>query len=213
MLTFGEQKRKNLGNRKGKRGGGARPVDFAGVLEEAECDGVDGRVAPALVEEAAGAIEVLEIVLVSPAAPKGHVGDLEVAPEVAGGVAVGLDVVVRAAGAVLEPFAGVVRALVFRVGGEELERFGPEGGDALRRVVQVDGEAVRFVPVGHVPEHVVVDVAEEVHLGLHPPVIPRVRQRRVVVEQARVPAAHLVVRHQVAVLDVLLLEHLRRFLK
>ena len=81
----------------------------------------------------------------------------------------------------------------------------------MRGVVQVDGEAVCFVAVGHVAEHVVVDVAEEVDLGLHAPVIPRVSEGRVMVEKAGVPAAHLVVGDQVPILDVLFFEYLRRF--
>ena len=54
----------------------------------------------------------------------------------------------------------------------------------MRGVVQVDGEAVSLVAVGHVAEHVVVNVAEEVDLGLHAPVIARVGKGRVMVEEA-----------------------------
>lgn len=111
---------------------------------------------------------------------------------------------------VLEPGAGG-EGFVFVVLGmcfEELEGFGPEGGDALGRVVQVDGEAVSLVVVVHVAEDVVVDVAEEVHIGLDAPVVARVLQGWVPVEEAAVPAAHLVVGDHVAVLDALLREHL-----
>ena len=167
------------------------------------------RVPPSLVEEAAGAIQVVEVVLVSLAAPEVHVADLEVAPEVAGRVALRLAVVLRAALGVDEPLPRVLFVQVLRVRGHELLRFGPEGGDALGRVEEVDGKAVGLVVVLHVLEDVVVDVAEEVHVGLHAPVPPRVLQRRVVVEQAAVPPAHLVVGHLVAVLDVLLLQDLR----
>lgn len=37
------------------------PVDFARVFEETDSDGVNGSVAPALVEETSGAVEVLEV--------------------------------------------------------------------------------------------------------------------------------------------------------
>lgn len=169
------------------------PMDFTRILEQSQRDRMHGSVSPSLVEESPGAIQMLEIVLVCLAPPEFHVGNLEIAPEMTRRVAVGLDVMLRPPSAVLQPLARIVLALVFRVGGQELERLGPEGGDALRGVVQVDGEAVRFVAVGHIAEHVVVDVAEEVDLGLHAPVIPRVGEGRVMVEKAGVPAAHLVV--------------------
>lgn len=168
-------------------------MDFTRILEQSQRDRMHGGIAPSLVEESARPIQMLEIVLVCLAPPKRHVGNLEITPEMTGRVAVGLDIMLWPPTAVLQPFARIVLALVFRMCGQELERLGPEGGDALRGVVQVDGEAVRFVAVGHVAEHVVVNVAEEVDLGLHAPVIPRVGEGRVMVEKAGVPAAHLVV--------------------
>lgn len=160
------------------------PMDFTRILEQSQRDRMHGSISPSLVKEPPGAIQMLEIILVCLAPPKLHVRNLEVAPEVTGRVAVRFDVVLRPPRAVLQPRARVVLVLVFRVRGQELERLRPEGGDALRGVVQVDGEAVRFVAVGHVAEHVVVDVAEEVHLRLHSPVIARVGQGRVMVEEA-----------------------------
>lgn len=158
-------------------------MDFARVLEQSQRDRMHGSISPSLVIEPSRAIEMLEIILICLAPPKVHVGNLEVAPEMTGRVAVRLDVMLRPPSAVLQPLARTVLVLVFRVRGQELERLGPEGGDALRGVIQVDGEAVRFVAVGHVAEHVVVNVAEEVDLGLHPPVIARVGEGRVVVEE------------------------------
>ena len=63
----------------------------------------------------------------------------------------------------------------------------------MRGVVEVDGEAVGFVVVGHVAEDVVVDVAEEMDFGFDAPVVSCVFEGGVVVEEAAVPAAHLVV--------------------
>lgn len=79
------------------------------------------------------------------------------------------------------------------MGGQEFQRLGPQGGDTLWGVVEVDGEAVGFVAIGHVAEHVVIDVAEEVDFGLHTPVVARVGEGRVVVEEAGIPSTHLVV--------------------
>ena len=101
--------------------------------------------------------------------------------------------------------------LVFRVSGEELQRLGPKGRDALWGIVEVDGEAVGFVTVGHVAEDVVVDVAEKVHLRLDAPVVAHVGEGGVAVEEARVPAAHLVIGDEISVLDALLLEDFSGF--
>ena len=104
-----------------------------------------------------------------------------------------------------------MQQLIIRIRREELHRLGPQCGQRLGRVVQVDGEAVRLVVVVHEAEDVVVDVAEEVHLGLHPPVVAVLGQRRVLVEEPAVPAAHLVVRQHVRVLHVLLFQDVGGF--
>lgn len=62
----------------------------------------------------------------------------------------------------------------------------------------------------HVPENVIVDVAEEVDMGLDTPVVLHVSHSRVLVEQPTVPAAHLVIGQLAAVLDAFFLEDLRR---
>lgn len=55
-------------------------VDLVLLEHQAGGDGVHGRVAPALVEEAAVAVEVVEVVDVGPAAQPVEVADLEVGP-------------------------------------------------------------------------------------------------------------------------------------
>ena len=67
--------------------------------------------------------------------------------------------------------------------------------------------------IGHVAENVIVDVAEELDLGLDAPVVFGVRERWVVVEHARVPAAHLVVGFEVGVLDIVFFEDAGGFFK
>ena len=203
----------NWKNGKEKKRNQNRPVNLARILKQAQGDAVHGCVAPALVEEAAGAIEMVKVVLVDARPPEGHVGNLKVAPEMAGRVAVGLGVGVGPALRVGQPAERVVRVHVVLVRRHELERLGPEPREALGAVVQRDGEAVRLVVVLHPAEDVVVDVAEEVHLRLDAPVPPHVRERRVPVEVAAVPPAHLVVRHLVAVLHIVLLEDLGRFVE
>ena len=82
---------------------------------------------------------------------------------------------------------------VFGMCGDEFLRLGPQGGNALRRIVEVDGEAVGLVVVLHPAENVVVDFTEEVDFGLDSPVVADVFESGVFVEHAAVPAAHLVV--------------------
>ena len=170
------------------------------------------RIPPPLIKEPPRAIEVVKVIFVRLTAPKGQIANLKVRPEMTGRIPV------RGLGAlallvVRQPAHRVVGVQVLRVRGQELARLGPERRDALGRVVQVDGEAVGLVVVLHEAEDVVVDVAEEVHLRLHAPVVLRVREGRVLVEEAAVPAAHVVVGDHVGVLDFLLLQHAGGFLE
>lgn len=61
----------------------AEEVDLAAGEQQGGCDRVYGRVPPALVEEPAGAIEVVEEGGISLAAHPARVGNLKVGPEVA----------------------------------------------------------------------------------------------------------------------------------
>lgn len=75
-------------------------VDLVLLQEQGCCDGVDGRVTPSLVEEAAGVVQVVEVRSVGLGSPEVQAGDLEVGPEMAS--VVGLSVVVG------DPFQQVV---------------------------------------------------------------------------------------------------------
>jgi hypothetical protein len=57
------------------------PVNFAGVLEQAECDRMDWSITPSLIKEATCAIEMVEIRFILLSAEKFHVGNFEVRPE------------------------------------------------------------------------------------------------------------------------------------
>ena len=128
-------------------------------------------IAPALVKEPARPVEVREVILVGLRAPELHVGDLEVAPEVASAIAMGEVVVVWAKLTVDEPIQRVLLVQVLRVAGEELDGLGPEGGNCVGRVEDVDVKPVGLVVVLHVVEDIVVDVAEEADLRLDAPVV------------------------------------------
>ncbi len=125
--------------------------------------------------------------------PKVHIANLEVAPKVTGGVPICLLVVRRASVVFLEPAHGIVGMQVFGVLCNELLHRRPQQRDALWRVVDIDHEPIRLVVVGHVVEDIVVNVAEEMNIRFHAPVVAEVLQRRVMVEEARVPTAHFVV--------------------
>lgn len=188
------------------------PVYSVLVLKQSESDTVNRCVAPSFVEESARAVEVVEIIFVGLAPPEAHIGNLEVTPEVAGRVAVCLPVVFRPADGVRQPRHGAVLVKVLRVVRHELDRLGPERRDRGWGVVQVDGEAVRLVVVLHEPENIVVDVAEEVHLWLDPPVVLSGGEGRMFVEHAAIPTTHLVVGHLTGVLDFVLFQNLDGFL-
>lgn len=183
-------------------------MNLASVFKQTQGNAVNGRISPSLVEEAARAVEVIEVVFVRLAAPKLHVGNLKVAPEVARRETVGGLVVGGSSGVVRHPLDCVVVVEVVWVIGEELDRLGPQRGQRLGVVVQVDGEAVRLVVVVHVAEDVVVDIAEEVDVGFYAPVVAGVFEGRVLVEEAAVPTAHLVVRDHLGVLHAVLLQDL-----
>lgn len=185
-------------------------MNLARVFKETQSDTVNGRVTPALVEEATGAVQVVEIILVGLAAPKVHIANLKVAPEVACRITIGILGVVGTAGLVRQPVHGAVLVHVLGVFGQELFGFGPQSRDGGRGIVQVDGEAVRLVVIVHVAENVIIDIAEEVHVGFDAPVVLCVGQGRVLVEHAAVPPAHLVVRDLVGILNLLFLQDLDR---
>ena len=69
----------------------------------------------------------------------------------------------------------------------------PQARETARVVEDVHGEAVLYVIIPHESKHVVVDVAEVVHVGLDAPIEVEFKQARVAVEEPGVPAAHVAV--------------------
>ena len=168
-------------------------MDLIFILEQPQRNTMHRSISPPFVKEPPRAIQMLEIILISFRAPKFHVCDFEITPEMTRAVPVCFHVVFRAPLTIDDPFFRVVLMHVFGMCGDEFLRLGPQGGNALRRVVEVDGEAVGLVVVLHPAENVVVDFTEEVDFGLDSPVVADVFESGVFVEHAAVPAAHLVV--------------------
>lgn len=183
-------------------------MDLARVFEKAQCDGMHRGIAPSLVEESTGSIQVVEIIFVGLATPKFHICNLEIRPEMAGRISMGFYVVVRPSFVIHKPFHCIVLMQILWMGGQELDSLRPQGRYALRRVIQIDGETVRFVMVLHIAEDIVVDIAKEANVWLYTPVVPGVGECWMFVEHAAVPATHLVIGNHIAVLHIALLEHL-----
>lgn len=80
-------------------------------------------------------------------------------------------------------------------------RLGPQTRDRSRGVIEIYRKAVGLIMGFHEAEDIVVDIAEEVDIWLDAPVVFQIFEGRVVWEEARVPAAHLVVGDFVCVLD------------
>lgn len=89
--------------------------------------------------------------------------------------------------------------------GDEFGGLRPQCRDRCGSIVEVDGEAIGLIVVCHEAEDIVVNVAEEVYLGLDAPVELGVLQRRVFVKEATIPATHLMVGFQVGILNVIML--------
>lgn len=156
---------------------------LAFIFKQSQRNTMDRRIAPALVEEASRPIEMLKVILVGLTAPKVHVSDLEIAPEMAGRIPMRFGIVNRPPLVVLDPILCIIRVEVFRMRRKEPFRLGPQGRYALGCVVEVDREAVGLVVILHVAEDIVVDLAEEVNFGLDAPVIFDILESWVLVEQ------------------------------
>lgn len=169
----------------------AEEPDLVLADKQREAEGVDGRVAVALVEEAAALVEMLEELSVRLPPPERQRPDLEVAEELA---VVVLHAVVR----VEQPIEIGVRVDQLGIFGDEIPRHAPQAREAARVVEDCHVEAVHQVVLGEEAERVVGHVAEEVHVRLDPPVPVVGCQGRVLVEEPGLPPDHRVVAEHVA---------------
>lgn len=183
-------------------------MDFCRVGKETKSNTVHRCITPALIEEASSTVQVVEVRLILWRTPEAHVCDLEIAPEMACRVAVSLAIVIRSSLLICQPLESIWLGLLVLVLGQELDCLRPETRDRFWAVVQVDGESISLVIIAHEAEDIIVDIAEEVNVWLHTPVVLHVEQCRVLVEQPTVPATHLVVALQARILHVLFLQQL-----
>jgi hypothetical protein len=183
------------------------------VREETNTNRVYRSIAPSLVEETTRPIQMVEVSRILLAPEELHISDFEVGPEMAGRITISSLGVLRAKLVICEPVHHIVVRNIGGICGKELLGLGPKRWDTLRSVEKIDGETVCDIVVGHVTENVVVHVTEELDLGLDSPVVTVFGESGVLVEQATIPAAHLVVGDLVTILDILLLQDLRRLLE
>lgn len=147
------------------------PMHIVRVREETDTERVYRRITPSLIEETTSIIQVLEVSLVFLTTEKIQVTNLEVRPEVTGGVSIAALSMFGPRLVIGDPIQHVVVAQVGGVCGQESASLGPEGGDRLRSIVEADGETIGLVVILHVAEHIVVDIAEELDVGLDAPVV------------------------------------------
>ena len=185
------------------------PMDLGRIREKTNTKRMHRSIAPSLVEEATRPVQIIKVSGVLLASEELHISDFKVGPEMTGRITICSLGVLGAELVIGDPIHHVVVRKIGGVCGEELLGLGPESWDTLRGVKEVDRETVRDVVVGHVAEDIVVNITEELDLRLDTPVVTVFGESRMLVEQATVPAAHLMVGHLVAVLYVLLLQDLR----
>ena len=154
---------------------------------------MDGRISPAFVEESARPIQVLKVVFICLTPPESHIGNLEITPKVTSRISIGFRIVLRPPLAVRDPVFGIIGMQVLRMCCQESLGFGPEGRDALRCVIEVDGEPVGLVVILHVAENVIINIAEEMDLWLHTPIILHMLKGGMLVKHAGIPTTHLVI--------------------
>ena len=162
-------------------------------------EGVDGRVAPALVEEASALLQVLEELQVLRIAPQCERGQLEVVPEVE----------------LLEAAALPGHALVLQ--GHQLDQLGhmvvaeravglayplldgaPQGGYGAHVLVERNGEAVGLVASDQLGKRVLADRTRKVDVRVEAQVVVVLERELVAEEEAAEVAAHQVIGDHVA---------------
>lgn len=184
------------------------PMDVIFVGEESDPKSVDGSISPSLVVESACLVEILNPLGVSFTPVEIHVCDLEIGPEMAGGVAASKLVLDWILHILHQEVDGCVFVEVILVLVEELQRFRPQVLHRLLCIIQTDDESVDLVVHLHELEDVVVDVAEVVCVRFEPPVVLELSHSRVVEKVDAVIPAHVVVGDLVCICDVLLLQDL-----
>jgi len=162
-----------------------------------------GRIAPSLIEEATRSIQVLKVIHIRPTPPEPKIANLKVRPEMAGRVSIRLILILRPPLPVCQPLHSIIRVHIGRMICNEFLRLRPECRHTLRRVVDIDVEAICFVVILHPAEDVVVDVAEEVDVRFDAPVVLVFGEGGVLGEEAAVPTTHLVIGLLFHVLDAL----------
>lgn len=168
-------------------------MDLALIFKQTESNTMNGGIAPSFIKETTRTVKVIKVVFVGLASPKLHVSNLKIAPEMARRIPLSLSIRLWSTNIISDPANSTVLMNVSWVLGQELDRFRPQRRKGLWVVVKVDRKPVCLVVVVHVAEDVVVDIAEEVHIWLHTPVVADILEGWMLVEETAIPSTHLVV--------------------
>ena len=184
-----------------------KPMYPITIFKEAETYRMNRGITPALVEKPARSIKMLKVLRIGFAAPESEVSNFKVRPKMARAVPMRLFMPLRPMLRISKPFSSIVwvdEFAVLEIGQKLLDRR-PQACDGFRRVVEIDCKAVCLVVILHESKDIVINVTEEVNLGLDAPIILHIFESWVMSEECRIPATHLSVADPVRILDVLFL--------
>lgn len=137
---------------------------------------------------------MIEEISIGLTAPEIEIANLKVRPEMACRVSMRGLYVLRSSRPIFQPLPRIVLHLVIAVALQKLDSLRPQRRYTLRTIININVEAVCLVVVLHPGEHIIVDIAKEVDVGLHTPVVVEVCERGMLREKAGIPATHLVIR-------------------
>jgi hypothetical protein len=101
------------------------PVNLTRILKETQGDTMHRRIAPPLIEEATSAVQMSKVIFVRLPSPEAEIGDLEIAPEMAGTVSSRFLVVFRPPLTVDQPWHGVIWFNMLWMGRLKFHRLAP----------------------------------------------------------------------------------------
>ena len=183
-------------------------------LLQGQCgaDGMDGRIAPAFIEEAAVLVELVEEVEIGIGTQPVEIADFEVGPldealvRESNGVLVGLAyemaVIVGFAVVVAQPVHGIAFGYVLGMFLHESLGTIPKRWNCLHIFVEADHEAVLFPIISHELERVVGDIAIQLDTWFNAPIPLIVVHDGLAEEEARLESAHVPVALGVSVDDL-----------
>lgn len=166
-------------------------MDLLFIQEERGSNGMNGRVAPSLIEEATGAIEVVEVVEIALRAPEAKIANLKVAPKVTG--------VPLMLCRIKEEVIGVGFGYILGMLVDEVSSCFPQRRYSIDKFATSNRKSISFIVELHEQERIVVDVAVELDPGLNAPIVVEICCQVMSEKEARLVATHVSVGLRVAI--------------